>query len=156
MIFTHGRMVYMILRKPVVCNKNKKYALYLYCFGFRFTEHFIFLLFWTTRNKFLNFLLQFWGPNYMLLLLIIIEQNIILTKSSVNRKKLVLRTYSGWKTKQKFKQGYHTVYVSSQLSVRKRELSSAAFGVFWDGGFCHLVLSPPVFFRRVHFPENNV
>ena len=31
------------------------------------------------------------GPNYMLLLLIVIEQNIILTKSYVNRKTLVLR-----------------------------------------------------------------
>ena len=35
--------------------------------------------------------MQFLGPNYMLLLLIIIEQNIILRNSSVNRKTLVFR-----------------------------------------------------------------
>ena len=34
---------------------------------------------------------EFLGPNNMLLLLIIIEKNIILTKPSVNRKSLVLR-----------------------------------------------------------------
>ena len=41
----------------------------------------MFFLFLATRKKFRNFRLQFLGPNYMLLLLIIIEQNIILTKS---------------------------------------------------------------------------
>ena len=46
MIFTHGRMVYMISRKPVVWNKNKEYAHYLYCIGFRLTDHFIFFNFW--------------------------------------------------------------------------------------------------------------
>ena len=51
----------------------------------------LFFSFVATRKKFLNFLLQFLGPNYMLLLLIIIKQNIILTKSSVTRKTLVLR-----------------------------------------------------------------
>ena len=52
---------------------------------------FFFFSFLATRKKFLNFLLQFLGPNYMLLLLIIIEQNIISTKSSDSRKTLALR-----------------------------------------------------------------
>ena len=46
-------------------------------FGWR-TILFIFFIF-GDEKKFLNFLLQFLGPNYMLLLLII-EQNIISTE----------------------------------------------------------------------------
>ena len=68
--------------------KNMLIIYLVLAFGWR-SILFIFFIF-GDEKKFLNFLLQFLGPNYTLLL-IIIEQNIILTKSSVNRKTLVLR-----------------------------------------------------------------
>ena len=40
MIFTHGRIVYIISRKSVVWNKIKKYAHYLYYISLRLTEFF--------------------------------------------------------------------------------------------------------------------
>ena len=59
-------------------------------FGWREILFYFFFIF-GDEKKIPEFLTAFLGPNYMLLLLIIIEQNIILTKSTVNRKTLVLR-----------------------------------------------------------------
>ena len=62
MIFTHGRMVYMISRKPVVWHKNKKYVHYLYCIGFRLMEHFIFFSFLGDEKKIPEFSTAIFGP----------------------------------------------------------------------------------------------
>ena len=74
MIFPHGRVVNMMWQKPPAWHENKKYAHYPYCIG-----HFFFIF--GDAKKIPDFLLQFLGPNYMLLLLIIIEQNLILKES---------------------------------------------------------------------------
>ena len=71
--------------------KIKNMLIIYILYWFSVDEVFYFFAFLATRKKFLNFLLQFLSPNYMLLLLIIIEQNIILTKWPVNWKTLVLR-----------------------------------------------------------------
>ena len=62
-------------------------AVILFDLSFQETELLSLLdMFWNLPN-----VPEFLGPNYMLLLLVIIEQNTILTKSSINRKTLVLR-----------------------------------------------------------------
>ena len=61
MIFTHGRMVYTISRKPLVCHKNKKHAHCVYCIGFRLTEHFIFFI-CGDENKIPEFMTAIFGP----------------------------------------------------------------------------------------------
>ena len=62
MIFTYGRMVYIISRKPVVWHKNKKYAHYLYYIGFRLTEYLIFFFIFGDEKKIPEFFIAIFGP----------------------------------------------------------------------------------------------
>ena len=48
--------------KPVVWQKNKKYAHYLYCIGFRLTEHFIFFFISGDEKKISEFFTAIFGP----------------------------------------------------------------------------------------------
>ena len=80
-VFTHGRMVYMISRKPVVRHKNKKYAHYIYCIGFRLTEHFFFFFFHFGDNKKIpEFFTAIFGPKLHVIII-----NNYWTKHNINK-----------------------------------------------------------------------
>ena len=69
MIFTHGRMVYIISQKPVVWHKNKKYAHYLYFIGFRLTGHFFIFFIFGDEEKIPEFFTAIFGPKLYVIII---------------------------------------------------------------------------------------
>ena len=80
MIFTHGRMAYMISQKPVVWHKNKKYAFYWYCIGFWLVEHFIYFFIFGDEKKISEFFTAIFGPKLHVIII-----NNYWTKHSIDK-----------------------------------------------------------------------